>query len=234
MNISTASETHTEDAEDYTTEAPDNFRNRDYWIVENALYKEPSFRLKKCAQVINEMSAGRECSLLDVGCGPAALRPLLSPNVSYYGIDIAIHEPAPYLQEIDTHQKAISFNGNRFDFVAALGFFEYMGDQQTRKFEEIRSILKDDGKFMMSYINFSHFRRRVWPNYNNVQSISDMRKALNEVFRVEKCFPASHHWRQKQPGERSLQGLQMYINFNIPIFSPMMAVEYFFVCAPRR
>jgi len=118
--------------------------------------------------------------------------------------------------------------------VVALGFFEYMGQQQIRKFEEINAILKDDGKFMMSYINFEHFGRRVWPNYNNVQSIAEMTKSLNEVFQVERCFPASHHWRQKQPGKRSFRALQMYVNFNIPIISPLMAVEYFFICSPRR
>ena len=82
-------------------QAVENFRDRDYWVVENKLYVEPSFRLKKCARVIGEMAAGRPCSLLDVGCGPAALRPLLPPNVTYHGIDIAIHENVPWLRERD-------------------------------------------------------------------------------------------------------------------------------------
>jgi SAM-dependent methyltransferase len=209
----------------------ENFRSRDYWIVENALYIEPSFRLKKCAQVINELAGNRECTLLDVGCGPAALRPLLNKNVSYHGIDIAIHQPAPYLREVDIARETIAWDNKRFDFVVALGFFEYMGHQQKLKLEEIRKILKDDGQFMMSYINFGHFRRKVWPNYNNVQSIAEMRKGLNEVFHVERRFPASHNWRQKQPGKRSLPGLQMRVNFHIPIVSPLLAVEYFFICS---
>ncbi|MGB2677988.1 MAG: class I SAM-dependent methyltransferase [Candidatus Acidiferrum sp.] len=215
-------------------QAVENFRSRDYWVVENAQYAEASFRLRKCAQIINGMAGNKECTLLDVGCGPAALQPLLKPTISYYGIDIAIHEPAAHLRELDTAREPIAFDNKRFDFVVALGFFEYMGYQQDRKFEEIRTILKDDGKFMMSYINFGHLGRKVWPNYNNVQPIAEMTRSLNEVFQVERRFPASHHWRQKQPGKSSFPALQMRVNFNIPIFSPLLAVEYFFICSRRK
>ena len=179
------------------------------------------------------MAGDRECTLLDVGCGPAALRPVLRPNVRYHGIDIAIHEPADYLRELDIAQKPIDFEGRRFDFVTAMGLFEYMGQQQDRKLEEIRAVLKPDGKFIMSYINFGHYHRLVWPNYNNVKPVAEMAKGLSQVFKVEKYFPVSHHWRQKQPGKRSLQGLQMRINFNIPVVSSMIAVEYFFICSPK-
>jgi SAM-dependent methyltransferase len=213
------------------TQAVENFRDRDYWIVENTLYVEPSFRLKKCARIINELAGDRECTLLDIGCGPAALRPLLKPNVHYHGIDIAIHQQAPYLREADIARQTIDFDNKRFDFVVALGFFEYMGHQQKLKFEEVSRVLKDDGKFMMSYINFGHFRRKVWPNYNNVQSFGEMKKGIEQVFHVEKSFPVSHNWRQKQPGRRSLQGLQMRVNFAIPVVTPMLAVEYFFLCS---
>lgn len=216
------------------TQAVENFRSKDYWLIENAQYAKPSFRLKKCSRFINQMASGRECGLLDVGCGPGALRPLLSSNVAYHGIDIAIQKPAPGFQERDIARTPIQFDDKRFDFITALGFFEYMGQQQKQKFEEIRAILKDDGKFMMSYINFGHFRRRVWPNYNNVRTIAEMTSNLNEVFQVEKYFPASHHWRQKQPGDSSFPTIQMHVNFNIPVLSPALAVEYFFICSKRK
>src|SRR5262249_16761477 len=155
-----------------------------------------------------------------VGCGPAALRSLLSPNINYYGIDLAIHEPAEYLRERDLASGTIAFDEKSFDFVVALGFFEYMGHQQNRKLEEIRTILKDDGKFMMSYVNFEHFRRKVWPNYNNVQPIAEMTKSLNRVFQVDRRFPAFHHWRPKGPGKNALPALQMHLTFSIPVISP--------------
>jgi SAM-dependent methyltransferase len=212
----------------------DKFGPKDYWIVENLKYSEPSFRLFKCARMINQLAKGIECSLLDVGCGPGALRSVLAPNISYYGVDIAIHQPAEYLREVDIAHEKIAFDNMRFDFVTAMGFFEYMGGKQKVKFEEIRAVLKDDGKFILSYVNFDFYRRKIWPNYNNIQSITKMRKSLNEVFRVERCFPASHHWRQKQPGRYSLRALQMHVNYNIPLVSPLFAVEYFFVCSRKE
>jgi len=215
-------------------EAVDNFRSRDYWVVENAQYANASFRLRKCAKVINEMTGNSECTLLDVGCGPGALRPLLNPNISYYGIDIAIHEPAAFLRELDIARETIAFDKKRFDFVVAMGFFEYMGQQQNHKFEEIRTVLKDDGRFIMSYINFEHLRRLVWPNYNNVKPITAMAQDLKKVFQLERCFPVSHHWRQKQPGKYAVPAMQMHVNFNIPLISPWLAVEYFFVCSHRK
>jgi len=214
-------------------QATDNFRTRDYWFVENARFAAASFRLKKCARIINRIAAGRPCKLLDVGCGPAALQHLLAPNINYFGIDIAIHERAENLRETDIARETITFDDQRFDFVVAMGFFEYMGHLQKRKFEEICRILTSDGKFIMSYVNFNHFSRKIWPNYNNVESPGQMADSLKELFRIEKRFPASHHWRQKQPGRNSLQGIQMQINFNIPLISRLLAVEYFFVCSPR-
>ena len=210
------------------------FRTRDYWIVENAIYAEPSFRLRKCAHFVNKYAGKRQCTLLDVGCGPATLRPLLAPNVRYHGIDIAIHEPAENLLELDASREPISFREQSFDFVTALGFFEYMGVQQSQKLREIRAILKESGKFLMTYINFDHCRKEVWPNYNNVRSIEEMRKSLSEVFNVERCFPASHHWRQKQPGKHALPRIQMLLNFNVPVLSRRLAVEYFFVCSRKK
>src|SRR5512144_3011817 len=104
-------------------EATENLRSKDYWIVENAQYAEPSFRLRKCARILDGIAHGRRCDLLDVGCGPAALRELLSPNFNYYGLDIAIQKPASYLREVDFGATKISFDGKRFDFITALGVF---------------------------------------------------------------------------------------------------------------
>ena len=211
----------------------ENYRSREYWIVENAQYARPSFRLEKCARIVSGLAGGRACNLLDVGCGPAALRQVLPSNIDYYGMDIAIHQPASYLKEVDFGREPISFNNMQFDFVVGMGILEYMGEHEQQKFEEIRKILKPDGKFILSYINFDHFRKRVWPNYNNVQPIEKLVLSLKKVFNVDKYFPASHHWRQKQPGKYAVRPLQMHLNFKIPIISPALAVEYFFVCSQK-
>lgn len=211
-------------------EVTDTYSKRDYWIHENLQYAEPNFRLRKCARLVNELTEGKRCDLVDVGCGPAALRSLLAPNINYHGIDLAIQRPAPYLLEADFVGAPIHYEDKRFDMVVALGVFEYLGRYQPQKLSEIRQLLNPNGMFLLSYINFSHFRRRIYPAYNNIQSISDMIEALREVFQVAKVFPVSHHWRHKQPGKNAVPAIQMRLDVNIPGVSPWLAVEYFFLC----
>ena len=211
----------------------DNFNKRDFWIEENLTYAKPMFRTRRLARMVAEFSKGEPCDLLDLGCGPAALRPLIGPNINYHGIDIAIHEPAPYLREVDFAKNVISYDDKRFRIVVAMGVFEYMGRFQAQKFEEISRILEPNGKFIMSYVNFHHYRKIVYPMYNNVQSIQEMRRSLQQTFTVEQCYPECHHWRHKQLGKNSLPALQMKLKCSIPLFSRLFAVEYFFVCSRR-
>jgi len=209
------------------------YRDRGFWMHENSSYSEPNFRMKKCAKILNQLTAGRPCTLLDVGCGPAALRRLLDPNITYHGIDIALHESRPYLKEVDFLTSEISFGRQQFDLIVALGVMEYMGSHQSEKFREISRILRAGGKFCMSYINFGHCRKIVYPIYNNVMSIKRMKQSMEQVFRVEQCFPLSHHWRHKQPGRRALPSIQIRLNWKVPLISPWLAVEYLFICSHR-
>ena len=89
--------------------------------------------------IVNRMAGGKRCDLLDVGCGPATLGRLVDENISYHGIDIAIHEPAPNLLEADFLETPISFHGRKFDIVVAQGIFEYVGTFLAAKFGEIAS-----------------------------------------------------------------------------------------------
>lgn len=211
----------------------DNFNKRDFWAKENLTYSEPNFRAKKLARMVGELAQAEACDLLDVGCGPTALRQVLDPNINYHGIDMAIHDPAPWLREVDLAQNPIAFDNKQFRFIVAMGVFEYMGKHQERKFAEIDKILEPNGKFIMSYVNFRHFRRKIYDMYNNVQSIQEMRNSLEKRFSVDQCFPECHHWRHKQPGKNALPAIQMKWERNVPVLSPLLAVEYFFVCSRR-
>lgn len=214
-------------------EVTDSYNKRDFWIRENLQYAEPNFRLRKCARLVNALTKGEAWDLLDVGCGTASLRGLLHANVNYHGIDIAIHDAAPYLRETDLVENAIAYDDRRFDIVVALGVFEYVGRHQSKKLAEISKLLSRNGRFIMSYVNFRHFRRRVWPAYNNIQSIADLTRSLEQVFRLDRCFPVYHHWRHKQPGRNALPSIQMGLTCNIPFLSSRLAGEYFFLCSPR-
>jgi len=138
------------------------YYKRDFWATENLKYVRPHFRLAKAARIVNRLARGEECELLDVGCGPATLAGLLDKNIDYYGIDIAIHEPAPNLRQMDFLAGPIQFDEKQFDIVVAQGVFEYVGRFQAQKLTEIKQVVKHGGTFIVSYVNFDHLHRRVY------------------------------------------------------------------------
>lgn len=215
------------------TAAAARYYKKDFWRTENRKFGEPWYRLEKAAILINRVAPSGGCTLLDVGCGPAALQRLLSPDIEYFGIDIAIQYPAPNLREADLMETPISFDGRRFDFVVAQGVFEYLGDVQSQRFQEIANLLTPAGRFLVSYTNFSHRRPRIYSAFSNVQSLREFRQDLERYFTVYKAFPASHNWKHSQPDKRLVKAANLRVSFNIPVLSPRLAVDYFFLCSAR-
>ena len=211
----------------------EQYRKKDFWIEENLKYVKPHFRLEKSARIVNKIAQGRECDLLDVGCGPATLMHLVDRNVHYYGMDIAIHNPAPNLVELDFVDVPIKFDDRHFDIVVAQGVFEYTGNVQSQKFAEIADLLTKDGIFIVSFVNFSHRKREIYGPYNNIQSFADFRQSLTQYFEIDRFFPASHNWNHSEPGRKFMKAAQMRMNINIPVISPALGVEYFVICSPR-
>ncbi len=214
-------------------QATDTYYKKDFWVNESLNYVKPHYRLEKSARIVNRVARGKNCDLLDVGCGPATLMQLLDDNIHYYGIDIVIHNPAPNLTEADFVESPIRFGDKRFDIVVAQGVFEYIGTCQQKKFAEIRQVLNDGGTFLVTYVNFDHRNRNIYWPYNNIQSFSEFRHNLEQFFRIEQYFPTSHRWRHDEPRGRVMRALQKPINLNIPFISRRFAVEYFFICKKR-
>jgi SAM-dependent methyltransferase len=210
------------------------YYKRDFWGTENLKYEKPHFRMRKVARKISQLAGSGAYDLLDVGCGPATLQSLMPPNVSYYGIDIAISRPAANLLEADIVEKPIGFKGMSFDFVVAQGMFEYVGEHQREKFAEIAGLLKRNGRFVLTYQNFDHRQREVYWPYSNVQRPGDFRSELSRFFRIERSFPVSHNWNHSQPRRPLMMASQAYLNVSIPVISPVLAVDYLYVCAPHR
>ncbi len=209
----------------------ETYQKREFWIRENVKYVKPHFRLEKVARLVNKIAGRREVDLLDVGCGPAALRGLLSKNIHYYGIDIAIHGSDPELLERDFLESPIEFKGRRFDIIVAQGVFEYAGRRQSGKFQEIAQLLKDGGIFIASYVNFDHISCDVYSLYNNIQGFHEFHKSLAEVFSVDRVVPTSHHWHHREPTRWLAKAVEMHVNVRIRGVSRFFAVEYLFVCS---
>jgi SAM-dependent methyltransferase len=211
--------------------ANNTLHKRDFWSKENLKYNRPHYRLEKSARIVNRLARGKRFTLLDVGCGPAALMPLLRSNIQYYGIDIAIHDPAPNLIEADVLKSPIRFDDKRFDIVIAQGFFEYVGTFQAQKFAEISQLLNDGGIFIVSYVNFGHRDKRIYWPYSNVQALNDFRQSLAEYFEIKRSFPTSHNWHHSEPRRKFIKAANMHTKINVPFISPVLAIEYFFICS---
>jgi SAM-dependent methyltransferase len=210
------------------------YYKKDFWAEENLKFSQPWYRLEKVARIIRTIAGTRRCTLLDVGCGPATLGRLLPANIDYYGIDIAIHNPAPNLVEADLTASPIRFGDKRFDLVVAQGVFEYLGDHQSEKFAEIAAILNPGATLLVSYTNFAHRKPEIYTPFSNVQPIESFRDSLAEHFVIDRCFPSSYNWKHAQPNRPLVKAVNMRLNVNIPVITPWLAVEYFFICSVRQ
>lgn len=208
------------------------YYQRDFWSKENLKFSTPHYRMEKIARIISRVAAGRERELLDVGCGPAALRHLLPPGIHYHGIDMAIQDPTPDLVESDIVSTPITFADKKFDIVIAQGVFEYVPNVQAQKFAEIAEILRPGGTFIVTYWNYAHRNPKVYHAHSNVQPIDDFRRDLSRYFSVDRFFPASHNWYHGSPSMRFNKAINMHVNIRIPLISPLLGVEYVFLCSP--
>jgi SAM-dependent methyltransferase len=212
------------------TKIPGAVYKRDFWADENTKYARPHHRMRKVARIVNRLARGRNCRLLDVGCGPATLQLLLDANVEYYGIDIAIQEPSPHLRECDILQEPITFEQAPFDLIVAQGLFEYLGDSQSQKFAEIADLLMPGGKFIASYVNFDHRQPNYYWPYSSIQPASQFRKSLAEHFVVERQLPTAHNWTHHEPTRWYVRTPNMYLNVNVPYLTRWLGVENLYIC----
>lgn len=207
-----------------------DFCGNDYWIKENLTYSRPHLRLQKLSKIINSIAKNNKLSLLDVGCGPAALKNLLNKNIDYYGIDIAIHEPNENFIEKDIIQNTIDFNGKTFDLIISSGFFEYAGSFYSKKFGEINDILNDSGLFILTFSNMNHIMKPKYHSWNNYASIKDIQNELSQHFIIKKQFPAYYNLKYKEITNKFFSQMQKNININIPIINTLFGVDHIFIC----
>ena len=207
---------------------------RDFWVQYGLNYSKTHYRMEKSARIINRLARNRgRCTLLDIGCGPATLQHLLTPNITYYGLDIAIQEPAPNLIETDLLKKPIRFEDMKFDIISVQGVFEYLGSHQAQKLAEIAGLFNKDGVALLTYVNFAHRKPDICEQYSNVQSINDFSSNVNRHLDIKRSFPTSYNWNHWEPGRALLRAANMPLQVNIPLLGRLLAVEYFFLCSPR-
>jgi SAM-dependent methyltransferase len=227
----------TSQQDEHAEPSPSNARSvlykKDFWRTENLNYSKPHRRMEKVARTVNSLADGKDCRLLDVGCGPATLASLLQPNIHYYGVDIAIQKPAPNLLEADLLETSIAFGDRRFDIIVAQGFFEYVGNSQSVKLAEIAGLLGDGGTFITSYVNFDHRDRYIYEPYSNVQPFARFRASVEEHFAVQRVIPTSYNWHHHESDRKVVTALGLHTDRNIPVVGARLAVQYILVCTAR-
>jgi hypothetical protein len=88
MNDSAGGESFVSEDAVIANEGEVRYHKRDFWASESFKFVEPHFRMRKVAREVRRVTRGRECDLLDVGCGPATLASLMPPGLHYHGIDM--------------------------------------------------------------------------------------------------------------------------------------------------
>jgi len=94
-------------------------------------------------------------------------------------------------------------------------------------------MLADDGIFITSYVNFGHRKPMIYDRYSNVQPIQAFRNGLSRFFEIRRAFPTSHNWAHGEPNRKLVRAGNMRVNFNVPLVTPKLAVQYFFICSPK-
>lgn len=132
-----------------------------YWQRESLIYRQPHRRLKQVARLLNDGPTRR---LLDVGCGPAALRDLLAADFKYLGCDIASHA-APLLgenflrQDFNVECDLNYFAGKGIDVVHVGGVLEYL-HHPGQLLGEIRRVTGPGTRLIVTSTHFeSHYYR---------------------------------------------------------------------------
>ena len=82
-------------------------------------------------------------------------------------------------------------------------------------------------------MEFGHRNKDIYWPFSNIQSLNNFRQSLQRNFRIDKFFPVGHNWHHREPGRKLIKAAQMHLNINIPFISPVLAVEYFFICSPN-
>jgi len=115
-------------------------------------------------QLIGELVASIPgiATMLDVGCGPAAVRRVIPSTIEYFGVDIASdviaaqHDPE-HFEVIDLDGDARCFGERRFDLILCSGVFEYI--QRTQPFMQfLRRKSAPDGHLIFSFTNHQHHK----------------------------------------------------------------------------
>jgi SAM-dependent methyltransferase len=190
-------------------------------------------RLKLIANLINDLP-GSNKTLLDVGCGPAALKRAIPSNIEYFGVGIVSeiineHHDPDHFALCDLNHDPKCFGNMKFDIVVCSGIIEYIHDPE-RFMHFLCSKMSDHGHLIISYENRQHYRclpswlRGELPRYTdphfNFMTIPQMKRLLaRNDFQI----------RKQETLTKGLKNYSLLKHFtSFP--SNMLSRQFVFVC----
>lgn len=134
---------------------------REYWNRRTSHFSRPHARLRLIRDLIEALPEPVS-TLLDVGCGGAALQRLLPGHIEYFGVDIAsevitAQRDTSHFEVADLEEGQDCFAGRQFDVVVCSGVFEYI-QRRDRFLEFVRSKTAARGHLILSFTNRHHYR----------------------------------------------------------------------------
>ena len=162
-----------------------------HWSLRARAFDRIHPRLKLIANLVNDLPEPNQ-TLLDVGCGPAALRRAIGSNIEYFGVGIVSgiigeHDDPAHFAICDLNHDLECFGNKKFDIVVCSGIFEYIHDPD--RFMRFLSLkMSEHGHLIISYENRQHYRclpswlRGELPHYTdphfNFMTIPQMKRLL--------------------------------------------------------
>jgi SAM-dependent methyltransferase len=159
-----------------------------YWNARTRDFTQPHARLQLIRRLIDGLPRGVR-TILDVGCGGAALKDLLPGTLEYFGVDIAnsvinAQRDPEHFQVVDLECVHQFFGGRTFDLVVCSGICEYISNW-NRFMRLLRRSCPVGGFLILTFTNHEHYsesilRKRLPDPHVNFMSIPQMRASLQK------------------------------------------------------
>ena len=96
-------------------------------------------------------------------------------------------------------------------------------------------MLNGSGTFVAVVHQLRPSRREIYRPYSNVQPLRTIsgRSLSRTFFRIDRYFPGLAQLESRPAQPQLIKAVNMHVNVNIPLISPVLAVEYFFICSSR-
>ncbi|MCD6565451.1 MAG: methyltransferase domain-containing protein [Bacteroidales bacterium] len=157
---------------------------------ENALIKSEK---RKAVFLLNHLKTKKKAKILDVGCGCGDFYFLVPKSyyVHYTGIDFSSEMIERFKRRLSKEEQRnitliesefLSFNSNnKFDFLIAIGTFQYIGDLNT-VLAKCSNVMKKGGLLIFDFWNSNHFRDRLGfkPTHPRNWKLSDVEGLLQK------------------------------------------------------